>query len=138
VSDLGKLQIEMSSVQTWIECEVKPLQTRGEIIVERLATIIQRGRYLELWVNGETTAPALEVLLYFVVPISHLEGLLGDLEEEYRTVQIPNFGPKAAQWWYAKHVLRTAGCYLMRACKTASVVAGAVDSTRRILHWLRM
>jgi hypothetical protein len=118
------------------ECEVQPLSDELGLLQESSIDIIQRTTYMNLWLEGETTAPVLELLLYFVVPISHLEPLAGDLEQEYRTIQIPRLGPRAAQWWYTKHVLKTINCYAVRACKRASVVVTAVDLLRRISHWL--
>jgi len=119
-------------------CELKPCAEQADWLMEYVAAIKQRSHYLRLWAHGETTAPVLEVLLYFFVPISHLEPLAGDLEEEYRTIQIPRLGPRAAQWWYTRHVLKTIARYGAWACKRASVVVTAVGLLRRIAHWLRL
>jgi hypothetical protein len=122
---------------TIAECELQPLADTAQRYFERGAAAIQRLTYLKLWLTGETTAPPLELLLYFLVPIAHLEPLVGDLEEEYRTIQLPRFGPRAAQWWYTKHVIRTIACYAIWASKRAGAVAAAVDLFRRISHWFR-
>jgi hypothetical protein len=126
----------VASLSTYYECEVLPLQAEVDWLREWRSSLLQRLRFLQLWINGQTTAPALEVLLYFVVPVSHLEALLGDLQEEYQTIQVPRSGPRAAQWWYTKHVLKTIVCYATWALKRASIVISGARTLYRIVHWL--
>ena len=126
----------LSAAAIFQACELDPLGQQAHRLTEDHTAIIQRLQYLSLWANGETTAPVLEVLIYFFVPISHLEPIAGDLEEEYRTIQIPRLGPRAAQWWYTKHVLKTIARYAAWACKRASIVITAVGLLRRIAHLL--
>jgi hypothetical protein len=125
-----------SSLRIFRECELEPLGDELSLLKEYRTAIEQRSIYLDLWLKGETTAPALEVLLYFVVPISHLETLAGDLEQEYRTSQLPRLGPRAAQWWYTKQVLKTIQCYTAWACKHTSVAITVAKLLRRIVHWI--
>jgi hypothetical protein len=51
-----------------------------------------------------STAPPLPKFLLLLVPKKNREHLLGDLEEEYRTVVLPEYGLRRAQWWYWEQV----------------------------------
>lgn len=51
--------------------------------------------------------PARANYLLFLAPRKYREHLIGDLEEEYRTVVLPRFGMKKARFWYWWQVIQS-------------------------------
>lgn len=51
--------------------------------------------------------PARANYLLFLAPRKYREHLIGDLEEEYRTVVLPRFGIKKARFWYWWQVIQS-------------------------------
>jgi len=47
----------------------------------------------------------MEYALHLLLPEDQRETLIGDLEEEYRSIIYPKFGKRAADIWYAKQVM---------------------------------
>lgn len=45
-----------------------------------------------------------ELVLRFLLPKDARESLLGDLEEEFRTIMVPKYGLRTAKVWYWKQV----------------------------------
>ena len=58
---------------------------------------------------GEENAPPkrAEMLLHFCLPKCDRECMIGDLEEEYRTVILPKYGPRVAARWYWWQAVRS-------------------------------
>jgi hypothetical protein len=58
---------------------------------------------------GEENAPPkrAEMLLHFGLPKRDRECMIGDLEEEYRTVILPKYGPRVAARWYWWQAVRS-------------------------------
>ena len=48
-----------------------------------------------------------EMLLHFGLPKRDRECMIGDLEEEYRTVILPKYGPRVAMRWYWWQAVRS-------------------------------
>ncbi len=48
-----------------------------------------------------------EMLLHFGLPKCDRECMIGDLEEEYRTVILPKYGPRVAMRWYWWQAVRS-------------------------------
>jgi len=48
-----------------------------------------------------------EMLLHFGLPKRDRECMIGDLEEEYRTVILPKYGPRVAARWYWWQAVRS-------------------------------
>jgi hypothetical protein len=44
-------------------------------------------------------------LLLLLIPKEHRDGTIGDLEEEYRTVLLPEYGVRWARFYYWWHTL---------------------------------
>jgi len=118
------------------QCEIEPHRREMAAHSQLMDDLLHRAQYLRLWSTGQTTAPALEVLLYMFVPAVHLQSLTGDLQEEYTIRQIAATGPKAAQWWYTKQVVSTLWCYLYRTIKRLSAIAGTMEALTRIWHYV--
>jgi hypothetical protein len=53
----------------------------------------------------EARTPRIAKFVLLLVPRKNREYLLGDLEEEYLTILLPDFGLRAAQFWYWCQVL---------------------------------
>jgi hypothetical protein len=61
--------------------------------------------------------------------------LIGDLEEEYRTIILPKFGVRFARTWYWKQVLSSLwpiACSRVRSALKLAALLRAVDWVRRI------
>jgi hypothetical protein len=139
-SELESLRKHREELQplalVFLQCELDPLRTRVERTLDLLNGLQHRINYLKLWLTHQVTAPALEVLLYMCLPISHVESIAGDLEEEYRCVHVPTLGPQAARWWYTKQVLATVFHYFIRIVKHASLFASGMALLMRLWAWI--
>jgi hypothetical protein len=58
-------------------------------------------------------------LLFLLIPKRNREHLIGDLDEEYRTVLLPEYGRFWAGLWYWGQTFWAIGPYLFRGLKTA-------------------
>ncbi len=59
-------------------------------------------------VESEVNPPKrAEMLLHFGLPKRDRECMIGDLEEEYRTVILPKYGPRVAMRWYWWQAVRS-------------------------------
>ena len=59
-------------------------------------------------VSNENVPPKrAEMLLHFGLPKRDREYMIGDLEEEYRTVILPKYGPGVAARWYWWQAVRS-------------------------------
>jgi len=47
----------------YLSCEVLPIKAKVEYFGEAVSELRERSYYVKMWVAGETTAPAIEVLL---------------------------------------------------------------------------
>jgi hypothetical protein len=50
--------------------------------------------------KGTLTPPKAAKFVLLMIPKAHREHLVGDLEEEYATIVLPEYGEKRAQLWY--------------------------------------
>jgi hypothetical protein len=53
------------------------------------------------------TPPKSAKFLLLLVPKRNRENLIGDLEEEFNTLLVPQYGLRLARLWYCWHVLLT-------------------------------
>jgi hypothetical protein len=59
--------------------------------------------------NPDKRPPSGAKFLLLLIPRQHREDLIGDLEEEFHTILIPEYGLKAARRWYWWHVFISIG-----------------------------
>jgi len=63
---------------------------------------------LDTWFDCIDAAPPRAAkLLLLLLPPRDREGMIGDLEEEYRTVLIPEYGIRTARFYYWWHAIQT-------------------------------
>jgi hypothetical protein len=74
-----------------------------------------------------------EWLAYLLLPRSHRESMLGDLEEEFHTTIAAKFGLRRARFWYWWQVVRSIVPLLSRRLTKLAFLGGIVDLLRR---WL--
>jgi len=70
-----------------------------------------------------TKPPSAAKFMLLLVPRRDREHLVGDLEEEYRTIVLPEYGARAAKFWYWCQVLSSIAPLLWSQSKR---IAGAV------------
>jgi len=76
--------------------------------------------------NTETesdTPPKMATLLILLIPKKNREHVLGDLDEEYRTILVPRYGRRTAKAWYWWHVAISIGPLLSAQIKRAAAIA---------------
>lgn len=95
-----------------------------------------------MWVKHDDNAiqppKGAEKMLYFILPGDSREQIAGDLEEEYRSVILPKFGPGYARRWYRMQVAKSIGPVLWEhltkliklgiLAKAAEWLSGKTDS----------
>lgn len=59
----------------------------------------------------QTNPPRSAQFALLLIPKRNREHLIGDLEEEYRTIVLPQYGSFLAMCWYFEQVALTIGCY---------------------------
>lgn len=69
----------------------------ADALIDEGRTVIQ-FKYSR--VDAVKRAPAAAKFLLLLIPKKNREGLLGDLEEEYHTIVLPEYGLWAARRWY--------------------------------------
>lgn len=67
--------------------------------------------------------PKLAKFLLLLVPTKNADYLLGDLEERYRTLMVPQYGVRKAQFWYWWHALISVCPLACSALKRMATVA---------------
>jgi hypothetical protein len=70
--------------------------TRGrkvESILRKLESIAQSGK-------RAVPPPTAAKFILLLIPKRHREHIIGDLEEEYTTIMLPEYGARKAQIWY--------------------------------------
>jgi hypothetical protein len=86
--------------------------------------------------NTETPPKKAEYLLYYLLTKRDRESIPGDLEEEYRTVIVPKFGPQYARIWYWKQVICSVwpiiGCRLRRIVSIGAIAKAAHEIYKRL------
>jgi hypothetical protein len=75
-------------------------------------------------------APLIESTAPKVAPRAIRENLIGDLEEEFRTILVPQYGLRWARFWYRWQVIAVIGPLLWEQSKR---IAGVV----LLLKWIR-
>jgi len=73
-----------------------------------------------------------EQLLHLFLSKSDREELIGDLEEEYRTVILPRFGPRFARTWYWTQALRS----IVPMAWTRLIRLAKMIAFLRIFRWI--
>jgi transcriptional regulator with XRE-family HTH domain len=80
------------------------------IIEPHISTCTPPIRFASTPREREVSVPlAASYLLDLFLPKKHREGLVGDLEEEFRTKIEPRYGRKAACFWFWKQVISEVG-----------------------------
>jgi hypothetical protein len=79
------------------------------LVLDNFTSAIERYKMQLIVGSLETTPPpkAAEKFLYFLLPRRVRENIPGDLEEEYRTIILPKFGPGYAKRWYWMQVVNS-------------------------------
>ena len=70
-----------------------------------------------------TSPPKAAKFILLLVPRRHRENLIGDLEEEYTTILLPEYGVRKARTWYWWQVTISIGPLLWAQIKRAAVAA---------------
>ncbi len=73
-----------------------------------------------------------EMLLHLFLPRSMREYAIGDLEEEFRTIVLPKFGPRFARRWYWLQVARS----VLQSLRLRLIGLGAVIAFGAIIDRL--
>jgi hypothetical protein len=73
-----------------------------------------------------------EKFMYLFLPKKDREALLGDLEEEYRSIILPKFGPRFARIWYWKQVLTS----ILPIVRCRIVALLKLLSLAKVLEWV--
>lgn len=66
------------------------------------------------------TPPRTAKFLLLLIPKKNREGILGDLEEEYRTILLPEYGLRLARFYYWWHSLLTGASFLLAGLQSLS------------------
>lgn len=76
--------------------------------------------------NQRSTPPKpAESVLLWILPKDQRNALIGDLEEEYRTLIVPKLGERAAQWWYWKQAIFSVAPTIGGWLRKISIYSGA-------------
>jgi hypothetical protein len=70
-----------------------------------------------------TSPPKAAKFILLLVPKRHRENLIGDLEEEYATILLPEFGVRKARTWYWWQVTLSVGPFLWVQIKRVAAAA---------------
>jgi hypothetical protein len=73
--------------------------------------------------NLNTSPPKAARLAVLLIPKRHREHLIGDLDEEYWTVLLPEYGPTCARIWYWWQVAVSLGPFLWVQLQRAAIIA---------------
>lgn len=71
----------------------------------------------------DTSPPATAKFILLLVPKRNREHVIGDLEEEYRTILLPEYGVRKARNWYRWQVVMSIVPLLWAQMKRGSVIA---------------
>jgi hypothetical protein len=86
--------------------------------------------------DAETPPKKAEYLLYYLLTKPDRESIPGDLEEEYRTIIVPKFGPQYARIWYWKQVILSVwpiiGSRLRRIVTIGGIAKAAHEIYKRL------
>jgi hypothetical protein len=73
--------------------------------------------------NVATSPPAVAKFILLLIPERHREPLIGDLEEQYITTLLPEYGAKKARIWYWWQVVTSIGPLLWAPIERAIAIA---------------
>ena len=79
-----------------------------------------RARVLWWLAQGDDAPPEVAKFLLLLIPKKNREGLLGDLEEEYRTILLPEYGVRLARFHYWWHTVIALACSVVGAVERLS------------------
>jgi hypothetical protein len=89
----------------------------------RIHRVLRRLESRTRPVSSSTTPPRAAKFVLLLVPKQHREHLIGDLEEEYVTIVLPEYGVKRARLWYWWQVTVSVGPLLWGQMKRAAALA---------------
>jgi hypothetical protein len=95
-------------------------------LVTRLRSVESILCNVESLINSgkvDTSAPATAKFILLLVPKRNREHLIGDLEEEYRTILLPEYGVSKARNWYRWQVALSIGPLLWAQVKRGAALA---------------
>ena len=75
----------------------------GHLALQALGTLY-RSAFSQKSRSEICNPPRLAKFVLLLVPKKNREHLLGDLDEEFRTILVPEYGPRKARLWYWWHV----------------------------------
>jgi hypothetical protein len=78
---------------------------------------LQRGVGFRENSNNPIAMPIFGRIFFLLIPKRTREHLVGDLEEEYRTIVLPGYGRFRAQLWYLAQMIVAVGSYTWMAFK---------------------
>jgi hypothetical protein len=81
--------------------------------------------------QSDTRPPTSAKFLLLLIPRRNREHLIGDLEEEYAAVVLPEYGFRKARLWYWFQVLATLGPILWNEAKRIAGVILALKTASR-------
>jgi hypothetical protein len=92
----GSVSMKESAEAVFIELT----RERNRLVHEFSALALKsHGRHTSEFVRRQGPPGSAKFLL-LLMPKKDRGSLLGDLEEEYRTYVLPEYGPAKARWWY--------------------------------------
>lgn len=112
--------VALNIIELKIAAVRRPRSTFSKLIVDVLRCA---GTKCPSENSAEGCPPKTARFLLLLVPIKSREHLFGDLEEEYRTVLVPEFGVRVANRWYWEQVLASILPLLFQQmCRLAGVL----------------
>ena len=91
--------------------------------VSKVGSLLQRLEAAVYSARRPGSPPKAAKFILLLVPRRHREHLIGDLEEEYSTIVLPEYGTKKAQRWYWWHVAITVGPVMWAQIRRVAAMA---------------
>lgn len=92
-------------------------------LIFHMSTLMLLGLGVRRTMIDADQPPHAAKFLLLLVPLRNREGIIGDLEEEYRTILVPEYGHPLAKFYYWWHVILTC----------VSSIAGAIGGLYRLV-----
>ncbi len=98
---------------------LRKLKARGIALAGKYMTIRVKANPQSRVLRESIAVPALARFVLLLVPKKHREPVMGDLEEEFRTDLLPNYGRRTAVFHYWWHTVLTIFPFVLRFFRRA-------------------
>jgi hypothetical protein len=117
--NISQDQAPSNRIEVRAEDPVQTLLSKAIHVTYAMAKV-----YLDRAVSDSEKPPRAATFLLLLIPPKSREGIMGDLEEEFRTILLPEYGLRMAQFYYWWHSILTCLSFALGAFGALSKVIG--------------